>query len=87
MALTSAIVKNYLTTLFGILAGLPLMVAGSGIVLDGKWAHTLLVIGGIGTIGLGLVSKAFNVHSTVDQVESATSKANGVAPPSDAPKP
>lgn len=71
-AVSSTVVKNYLTTLFGILAGLPLLVAGSGIVLSPTWSHHLLVASGVGTIGLGVVAKAFNVHSTSDQVENAT---------------
>ena len=70
--MTAAVAKSYLTTLFGILAGLPLMLAGSGIVLNAKYSHYLLVIGGIGTIGLGIVAKAFNVHSTADQVNAST---------------
>lgn len=72
--MNSALLKNYLTTAFGILAGLPLIVAGSGIVLNPKWNHYLLVIGGIGTVGLGVVAKAFNTHSTADQVQAATDK-------------
>jgi hypothetical protein len=32
----------------------------------------LLVLSGIGLIGLGIVSKAFNVHSTSAEVAKAT---------------
>jgi len=68
--------KSYFTTLFGILAGLPLLVtqslAGSGLELPPAWNHWLLVLSGIGLIGLGIVSKAFNVHSTSAEVAKAT---------------
>ncbi len=74
-ALNATVMKSYLTTLFGILAGLPLIIGGSGITLNEKWAHILVVTAGIGTIGLGVVAKAFNVASTSDQVEAATMKA------------
>jgi len=73
-AVNATVAKNYLTTLFGILAGLPLLVAGSGIVLSPTWSHHLLVAAGIGTIGLGIVAKAFNVSSTAQQVQMATIK-------------
>ena len=69
--MTPAIWKNYLTTAFGILAGLPTIVTGSGIVLNTKWTHILTVISGIGIVGLGVVAKAFNVHSTPDEVQAA----------------
>ena len=73
--LTTAVVKSWITTVFGILAGLPLMIAGSGITLNAHWSHVLIVTAGVGTIGLGIVAKAFNQHSTTEQVESATVKA------------
>ena len=72
--LNATVMKSYLTTLFGILAGLPLIIGGSGIVLNEKWSHILVVTAGIGTIGLGIVSKAFNVNSTAQQVQIATLK-------------
>jgi hypothetical protein len=72
----AAISQNFLTTLFGILAGLPVLVtqslAGSGLELPPVWNHWLLVLSGIGLIGLGIVSKAFNVHSTSAEVAKAT---------------
>ena len=75
--ITKAILQNYLTTFFGILAGMPLIVSGSGLVLDQHWNHVLIVIGGIGLVGLGVVAKAFNTHSTEAQTEAATAKAVG----------
>lgn len=71
----SLFTQNKLTTIFGIIAGLPLLVAGSGIVLDAYWGHILTVVGGLGMVGLGIVAKAYNSHSTVDQVQQATVKA------------
>lgn len=75
--ITKAILQNYLTTFFGVLAGLPVIVTGSGLVLDPHWNHVLLVIGGIGIVGLGVVAKAFNTHSTLAQTEAATAKVIG----------
>jgi hypothetical protein len=69
-----SMLQNYLTTLFGVLAGLPTIVLGSGVVLDPKWNHYLLIAAGIGTIGLGVVAKAFNVHSTAAQVTTSTTQ-------------
>ena len=61
---SAAVFKNYLTTFFGCMAGLPLIVAGSGMQLSPSWSHRVLVVGGLGTIGLGVVSKAFNVSGS-----------------------
>jgi hypothetical protein len=70
--LTSSITKNYLTTGFGILAGLPVLVLASFPHLSDKWKGIIGVLGGIGTIGLGIVAKAFNVSSTQAEVDQAT---------------
>lgn len=64
--------QNKLTTIFGIIASLPLLVAGSGIEVSAYWGHILTLVGGFGTVGLGIVSKAFNSHSTADEVQKAT---------------
>jgi hypothetical protein len=76
-----AIWKNYLTTGFGILAGLPLLVSQTlaalasmgypNLALSQTVTHWMLVLTAIGLIGLGIVSKAFNVHSTPDQVAAS----------------
>jgi hypothetical protein len=42
-----------------------------------KWSHALTVIGGIGVIGLGVVAKAFNSHSTPEEVQQAGLRAAG----------
>lgn len=76
----SAIVQNYLTSIFGTLAGLPAIVLGvftpgTAMALPPQYTHALMIAGGIGLVGLGLVSKAFNVHSTEAQVVVASQKA------------
>ena len=78
----AALWKNYLTTFFGVLAGLPAIVLGAGIVLDPTWTRYLMITAGVGTIGLGVVAKAFNSHSTADQVAQSTAAANGKKPAS-----
>ena len=71
-----AVIVNNLTTIFGILAGLPVLVIAScqtaGVVLDSTLTHVLALVGAIGLIGLGVVAKAFNVHSTVAQTQAST---------------
>jgi hypothetical protein len=80
--MTTAILQNYLTTLFGILSGLPVIVLGvftpgTALALDPQWTHILLVTGGVGLVGLGVVSKAFNVHSTTAQTAASQAAALG----------
>jgi hypothetical protein len=75
--MNSALWKNYLTTIFGVLAGLPTIVLGvfmpgTSMALSPQWTHILAVTGGIGMVGLGVVSKAFNTHSTEAEVEKST---------------
>jgi len=77
--MTAAILKNYLTTLFGILAGAPALVVTSlqsmNVTVTPYWTHILGFVGAAGLIGLGVVSKAFNVHSTEAQVQTSTIQA------------
>lgn len=78
----AAILQNWLTTTFGILAGLPLLVTQAlaalstqgypNLALSPALTHWMLVLTAIGLIGLGIVSKAFNTHSTQAQVAVAT---------------
>ena len=80
--MSKALWQNYLTTLFGIMAGLPTVVLGvftpgTALALSPQWTHILMVTGGIGIVGLGIVSKAFNVHSTEAQVEASTATVVG----------
>ena len=80
--MSQALWQNYLTTLFGLKAGLPTVVLGvftpgTALALSPQWTHILMVTGGIGIVGLGIVSKAFNVHSTEAQVEASTATVVG----------
>jgi hypothetical protein len=74
--MTKAILQSYLTTLFGLLAGGPVLVTAScatfSITLSPSWLHGLAILGAVGLIGLGVVAKAFNVHSTEAQTAAAT---------------
>jgi hypothetical protein len=69
---SATILQGYLTTIFGILAGGPVLVTQScaalGLTLPSAWTHGLLIIGATGLIGLGIVAKAFNTHSSPAQV-------------------
>lgn len=73
--------KNWVTTLGGILAGLgtlPLLVTASHVAFPLWWnacQFPLFLAGGIGTILLGLAAKATGEHSTAPQVEQATTTA------------
>jgi hypothetical protein len=71
-AIKALFTQNYLTTFFGILAGLPILVANSGLALSPKMGHYLTVAAALGVIGLGVVSKAFNTHSTTAQVQMSS---------------
>jgi hypothetical protein len=80
--MTKALIQNYLTTLFGILSGLPVIVLGvfapgTPMALSPAYTHILMIVGGIGLVGLGVVSKAFNVHSTEAQVAASTATVTG----------
>jgi hypothetical protein len=80
--MTKALFQNSLTTLFGVLAGLPAMVLayftpGSAMSLSPAETRWLMICGGVGVIGLGIVSKAFNTHSTEAQVAASTATVVG----------
>lgn len=72
--MNSALFKNYLTTMFGAMAGLPALVLASFPNLPDKYKLWLGIVGGIGTVGLGVVAKAINVHSTPEEVQQAAPK-------------
>jgi hypothetical protein len=83
--MSKAILQNWLTSLFGVLAGLPAMVLayftpGSAMALSPVWTRWLMIAGGVGVIGLGIVSKAFNTHSTEAQVAASTATVIAVTP-------
>ena len=71
-AIKALFTQNYLTTFFGILAGLPILVANSGLTLSPQWSHYLAITAALGVIGLGVVAKAFNTHSTTAQVQMSS---------------
>ena len=67
--------KNWLTTLGGLLAGLPILIINSGFVLTGKWPQILSIIGGLGALLIGLAAKDAGTHSTMAQVQASTAEA------------
>lgn len=72
--------KNFWTTFFGIVAGLPTIVLGvftpgTAMALSPGLTHILMVTGGAGLVGLGIVAKAFNTHSTPTEVQAAGAEA------------
>jgi len=73
--------QNYLTTIFGILAGLPVLVATSlsamSVTMSTAETRILGFVGAFGLIGLGIVAKAVNVHSTEAQVVASTAVVTG----------
>lgn len=76
---------NWMTTLGGLLAGLPPIVITSfmsaGAPLGPRWTAVLSIVGGVGTLLIGLAAKDANTHSTQDQIQAATAKvAAGGAP-------
>lgn len=71
---------NWLTTVGGILSGVPTLVLGSGFVLSPNGQHALQLIGGVGLLLLGVAAKSATTHSTVAQVEASTVKALQVPP-------
>lgn len=78
--MTKAILQSYLTSFFGLVAGLPAIILGvflpgSPLAFSAYWTHILMVTGGVGLVGLGVVAKAFNVHSTTGQAAASQAKA------------
>jgi hypothetical protein len=72
--------KNWQTTVGGLLAGLPIIVINSGMVLPPKWSQILAIVGGVGTLLIGLAAKDSGTHSTMAEVQQSTVKAGPVAP-------
>ena len=63
---------NWLTTIGGILAGIPVVIINSGMVLPMRWTQILSIVAGLGTLLIGLAAKDFNTHSTQAQVATST---------------
>jgi hypothetical protein len=66
---------NWLPILGGLLAGIPGIVLGSGLVLSPRWTQILSIVGGVGVLLIGLAAKASTTHSTQAQVVKATQDA------------
>lgn len=70
---------NYVTFIGGILAGLPPIILAaamsSNFTLSSKVTFGLSVVQGIGTLVIGLAAKDWNTHSTQQQINEATAKA------------
>jgi hypothetical protein len=72
--------QNWQTTVGGLLAGIPVIVINSGLMLTMKETQILAIVGGVGTLLIGLAAKDSGTHSTMAQVQASTLK-------SEAPKP
>ena len=64
--------KNWKTTLGGILAAIPSLVAAAGFTLSANGQHWLALCGGVGALLLGMAAKDSTTHSTEAEVEAAT---------------
>jgi len=67
--------QNWQTTIGGLLAGIPVIVINSGIMLTMRETQILAIIGGVGTLLIGLAAKDSGTHSTMAQVQESTVKA------------
>jgi hypothetical protein len=70
---------NWVTTLGGLMAGIPALVLSSGFVVTPQYQHIIMFIGGLGLLLLGGAAKDWNTHSTSAEVAQATAKSQ--APP------
>jgi hypothetical protein len=74
----NSLTSNWLTTLGGILGGLPTIILGAAMAsnfpLSNKEAFLLSIMGGIGTLLIGFTAKDFNTHSTNVQIAQSTAK-------------
>lgn len=66
--------QNWLTSLGGLLAGIPVIVINSGLMLTQRETQILAIVGGIGTLLIGLAAKDSGTHSTAAQVQQSTIK-------------
>ena len=56
--------NNWETTVGGLLAGIPVIVINSGLMLTPKWTQILSIIGAVGTLLIGLAAKDSGTHYT-----------------------
>lgn len=73
-------VQNWRSTLGGLLAGIPIIVINSGLMLTPRWTQILSIIGGVGTLLIGLAAKDSTTHSTMQEVQKSTTKAEIAKP-------
>lgn len=67
--------KNWLTTLGGIMAGcgtLPMIISQSGYHVPNWLGLTLVLLGGLGLVVMGVAAKGQDEHSTAQEVHTAT---------------
>lgn len=71
--------QNWQTTLGGLLGGIPPIIIAaamaSSFTLTPRWYFILSIIGGLGTLLIGLAAKDSGTHSTMTQVQQSTLKA------------
>jgi hypothetical protein len=71
--------QNWVTTLGGFLGGIPTLIIGAAvaghITLPPIWLFITSIIGGMGTLLIGLAAKDAGTHSTMQQVQVSTVKA------------
>jgi hypothetical protein len=77
--------QNWLTTLGGLLGGIPPIITGAAIAgsitLSSRWLFIVAIIGGVGTLLIGLAAKDAGTHSTMQEVQRSTVKAELAGPP------
>lgn len=79
MTLSFPFPQSWITTFGGLLAGVPVLIMNSGLVLSSQSTHILSIIGGLGTLIIGLAAKQYNVHSTQTEINTSTVVANAKA--------
>ena len=68
--------QNWLTSLGGLLGGIPAIIIGSGYPLTPRQTQIIAIIGGVGILITGLAAKDSSTHSTMAQVQTSTVKAD-----------
>ena len=63
---------NWMTTVGGLLAGIPPIILASGLVLSPRWMQILSILGGVGVLLIGVAAKDANTHSTQAEVNAST---------------
>lgn len=70
--ITDAVLRNWMTTLGGLMAGLPQLVEAAGFVQTPSLTHWMNLISAIGMLLLGVSAKQFTNHSTAAEVQAST---------------